>query len=94
MLDLQTCDENLCQFISEVLNYVRQNELYFKALLRHRESDDFYVMWGEIIKRDFHILSKVIPTYYLRDKWEELGAPEPFAKTKKWADKMTPRVLA
>lgn len=23
---------------------------------------------------------KVMPSYYLRDHWEELGAPEPFAK--------------
>ncbi len=43
---------------------------------------------------EFHILSKVIPSYYLRDNWEKLGAPEPFAKTKPWAAEMTPRVLA
>jgi hypothetical protein len=43
---------------------------------------------------EFHILNKVIPSYYLRDRWEELGAPEPFAKTKPWGPKSTPRVFA
>lgn len=43
---------------------------------------------------EFHILGKVMPSYYLRDKWEELGAPEPFAKTKPWGPKATPNSLA
>lgn len=43
---------------------------------------------------EFHILSKVIPSYYLRDNWEALGAPEPFAKTAPWSAEMTPRSLA
>lgn len=29
---------------------------------------------------EFHILGKVIPSYYLRDRWKDLGAPEPFGK--------------
>ena len=43
---------------------------------------------------EFHILNKVMPTYYLRDRWEELGAPEPYAKSKPLAKNMTPRILA
>lgn len=43
---------------------------------------------------EFHILNKVMPSYYLRDHWEELGAPEPFAKTKPWGPKTTPRIFA
>lgn len=43
---------------------------------------------------EFHILNKVIPSFYLRDHWDELGAPEPFAKTKELSAEMTPRVLA
>ncbi|MCU6762308.1 Uncharacterised protein [uncultured Roseburia sp.] len=43
---------------------------------------------------EFHILNKVMPSYYLRDHWEELGAPEPFAKSKPWGSKTTPRIFA
>lgn len=43
---------------------------------------------------EFHILNKVMPSYYLRDCWEELGAPEPFAKSKPLSTNMTPRILA
>lgn len=43
---------------------------------------------------EFHILNKVMPSFYLRDNWEKLGAPEPFAKTKPWGEKVTPRVFA
>ena len=43
---------------------------------------------------EFHILNKVMPSYYLRDRWEELGAPEPYAKSKPLAKNMTPRILA
>lgn len=43
---------------------------------------------------EFHILNKVMPSYYLRDNWEKLGAPEPFSKKKDTPYVVTPRVFA
>lgn len=43
---------------------------------------------------EFHILSKVVPSFYLRDNWEKLGAPEPFSKTKPLAPNVTPKLFA
>lgn len=43
---------------------------------------------------EFHILGKVIPSYYLRDEWEELGAPEPFRKPKDQNYKITKKMFS
>ena len=42
---------------------------------------------------EFHILSKVIPSYYLRDKWDALGAPEPFTKDPTKPYLVTPNIF-
>lgn len=43
---------------------------------------------------EFHILSKVMPSYYLRDNWEALGAPEPFSKNADTPYLLTPKIFA
>ncbi|MBQ9031281.1 MAG: hypothetical protein IJ106_07495 [Parasporobacterium sp.] len=42
---------------------------------------------------EFHILGKVIPSFYLKDRWSDLGAPEPFGKSNDSA-KAHPRTFA
>lgn len=42
---------------------------------------------------EFHILSKAIPSFYLRENWEKLGKPEPYTKTAKLSPKMTAKTL-
>ena len=42
---------------------------------------------------EFHILGKVIPSYFLKDRWNELGSPEPFGKTNDLS-KASPRTFA
>ena len=42
---------------------------------------------------EFHILGKVIPSFYLRDNWEKLGQPEPYTKHAELADHVTPKLF-
>ncbi len=43
---------------------------------------------------EFHILSKAIPPFYLRDNWEKFGEPEPYTKHAKLAKNMTPKLFS
>jgi hypothetical protein len=43
---------------------------------------------------EFHILSKAIPSFYLRDNWEKLGQPEPYSRHAKLADHVTPKMFS
>ncbi len=52
-LDLSTLGEELYDQLAPVLVYIKDNSQYIKALLRHRDSDDFYTLWAGIIQRDF-----------------------------------------
>lgn len=43
---------------------------------------------------EFHILGKVIAPFYLRDNWEKLGCPEPYAKSRQIPGFVTPKLFA
>ncbi|MBP1626425.1 MAG: hypothetical protein H6Q00_900 [Holophagaceae bacterium] len=42
---------------------------------------------------EFHILGKVIPSFYLRDNWEKLGEPEPYTKHKELSKLATTKLF-
>lgn len=42
---------------------------------------------------EFHILGKVIPSFYLRDNWDKLGEPEPYTKHKELSKLVTPKMF-
>lgn len=42
---------------------------------------------------EFHILGKVIPSFYLRDNWEKLGEPEPYTKHAKLSELATTKLF-
>ncbi len=56
-------------------------------------SEDYALGLLEHDSNEFHILGKVIPPFYLRDNWGQLGEPEPYTNRKRLNPKVAPKLF-
>lgn len=64
-----------------------------KSVIESIATDELALYLMQHDSNEFHILSKVIPPFYLKENWEALGKPEPYIKTAELSKSMTAKSL-
>ena len=52
-IDMHSDTDMIYKKMLPTLSYIKENANYFKAFLRHRDTDNFHIRWAGIIKADW-----------------------------------------